>query len=123
MKVHVIEDPWGEWCELWVDGELKEQGHSLRSDWLLELLEKAGVEVTEEEKCLDDCHGDCECPKTPVKLYESASNIGGYVVYHAETRDFLGYTDSEFDGCMKYDKNGKLLSGGMIMDVIEVIED
>jgi hypothetical protein len=61
MKIHIVKDPWGEWCQLWVDGELKEEAHHLREDWLLDLLQKMGAEVTSEEKCLDPCHGNCEC--------------------------------------------------------------
>lgn len=61
MKIHVINDPWGEWCELWVDGVLRQSGHSLRPEWLLDLMTQTGIEVVEEEKCLDPCHGDCEC--------------------------------------------------------------
>jgi hypothetical protein len=54
MKIHIKNDYDGEWCQLWVNGELKHQGHSLREDWLLDLLGELGVEITEEECDLEE---------------------------------------------------------------------
>ena len=62
MKIHIVTDNAGEWVEFYVDDKLYNYGHHVRSWWFEEILkDRFGVEITREEKCLDDCHEFCEC--------------------------------------------------------------
>ena len=46
MKVHFIDATLGDWTQLYIDDELKYEGHSIPR-WAL--LENLGIEYTEEE--------------------------------------------------------------------------